>query len=212
MRRALALLVVLVVLTAGCSGGGSDGGDGPIVASASPATIDEAVLAETGYERVLATNETHNTSFTLTIQGDVQANPTFEVRATVHRAVYRRSLDGGSATVALLSVPTVKPSEQLASRIDPFRARTPAETAANATGADVSGLRHRDNRTVTVLGNETTMRLFDGTVARDGAAVDATVGVATVRDGTDAVTVVVVTPRGADERAAVDRLLAGVRH
>lgn len=214
MRRALALLAALVVLTAGCSGPGGGGGssDGPIVAAAAPATIDDAALSETGYERVSATNETHNTSFTITIQGDVQANPTFEVRATVHRAVYRRSLDGGSATVALLSTPTVKPSEQLASRIDPFRDRTPAGIAENATGATVSELRHRENRTVTVLGNETTMRLFEGTVARDGGEIDATVGVAAVRDGTDEVTVAVVYPREADERAAVDRLLAGIEH
>jgi hypothetical protein len=210
MRRALALLAVLAVLTAGCTGGG--GSEDPIVATAAPATIDEAALSETGYERVSATNETHNTSFTITIQGDVQANPTFEVRATVHRAVYRRSLDGGSATVALLSVPTVRPSEQLASRIDPFRERTPAETVANATGVAAADLRHRGNRTVRMLGNETTMRLFDGTVGRDGASTAATVGLATVRDGTDEVTVVVVTPREADERAAVDDLLAGVEH
>lgn len=213
MRRALALLVAVAVLTAGCSGGGGNGGsDDPIVAAASPATIDEAALSETGYERVSVTNETHNTSFTITIQGDVQANPTFEVHAAVHRAVYRRSLDGGAATVALLSVPTVKPSDQLASRVDPFRDRTPAETVENATGAAASDLRHRGNRTVTVLGNETTMRLFEGTVARDGGETDATVGVAAVRDGTDEVTVVVAYPRGADGRAAVDRLLAGIEH
>jgi len=209
--RWVILVLVVVVSTAGCSGGGS-GSDGPIVAEASPATVGGDVLSETGYERVSSTNETLNTSFTLSIQGDVEAQPTFEVTATVHRAVYRRSLPEGRATFAVLSVPTVKPSEALASRVDPFGDRTAAALVANATGHAVSGLEHRENRRVTMLGNETTLRLFEGTVARDGEEAAATVAVATVRDGTDEITAAAVYPRSADERAAVERLLAGIEH
>lgn len=210
MRRALTLLAVLVVLTAGCSGGG--GSDDPIVAAASPATIDDAARSGTGYEPALASNATYDTSFTVTIQGDVESQATFRVTATVRRRVYRRSTPAGPATVALLSEPTVKPSEAFGSRFNPFGDRSPATLVANATRYAASGLERRGNRSVTVLGNRTTLATFEGTVSRDEGSMPATVGVATVRHGTDDVTVVVVTPREADERAAVDDLLAGIEH
>lgn len=210
MQRIVTVLVVLMVLLAGCGGGGGDSEE-PIQASSSPASIDETTLSETGYGLVAETSSTRNVSFTITIQGDVQANPTFEVNATTRRTVYRRSLDAGPATVGLLSVPTVKPSEQLASRLNPFRDRTLAERVENATGATATELRHRENRTVTMLGNETTMRMFEGTVTRESGDGDAVIGVATVRDGVDDVTVVIVYPRSAEE-PPIDRLLAGIEH
>jgi hypothetical protein len=211
MRASLVLLVAVTVLTAGCGGNGGGGGD-PIVANAAPATVDEPTRSETGYERVGETTQTVNTSFTITIQGDVQSNPTFAVTATVHRTVYARPLDGGRATVGLLSVPTVRPSEALASRINPVGDRAPAALVANATGLTASGLTHRENRTVTMLGNETTLQVYDGTVTRDGTRTDVRVAVATVRAGTDEVTAVFVYPPGAEQQAAFEGILAGVEH
>ena len=203
-RRSLLLLAVLVVL-AGCGGGGSDG---PIQASASAATIENETLSETGYELAGRSERTQNTSFTITIRGDVQSTSEFQVTATTHRTVYQRPDD--ATTVGLLSVPTVKPSEALANPIDPFRNREAPAVAANATGYEFTDMSHRENQSVTMLGNETTLQRYSATVTTDGEQRTATVGIASTRDDGDVVTAVFVVPEG--ESAPTQKLLSGVRH
>jgi hypothetical protein len=63
-----------------------------------------------------------------------------------------------------------------------------------------------------MLGNETTLRLFDGTVTREVEEMAAAVSVATVRDGTDEITFVAIYPRSVDDGASVERLLDGIEH
>jgi hypothetical protein len=202
-----ASLAVLVVL-AGCGGGGETD-DGPVVATAAPATVDEATLSATGYEFVERSNRTTNTTVTISLQGDVEVTSTFDVRATTTRAVYERQTEEGTAVVGILSVPGVKPSEALAAPRDPFAGREPAALATDATGVPVRDARQAANETVALFGNETALRRYEAT-ARGDALV--TVSVARARRSGDFVYVVAVLPRGADERDRVARLAAGVRH
>lgn len=205
MRRGTLFVMVLLAVLAGCSGGGSDG---PIEASASPATIDDGTLSSTGYELASQRERTQNTSFTITITGDVESTSTFEVTATTHRAVYERSDD--ATVVGLATVPTVKPSEAIAEPINPFRGRQEPAVAANATGYEFAEMTHQENQSVTMLGNETTLQRYSATVAVEGEQRTATVGIAPTRDDGDAVTAVFVVPEG--ESAPTQSLLDGVQH
>jgi hypothetical protein len=83
--HALALAVL-----AECGGGDGEADDGPTVVRAAPATVDE-----TGYDLVARSNRTTNTTLTLSIQGDVELNPTFAVRATTRADDLRAPDDRG---------------------------------------------------------------------------------------------------------------------
>jgi hypothetical protein len=189
-------LAVLVVL-AGCGGGGGETDDGPLVADAAPATVDDAALSTTGYDLVERSNRTTNTTVTISFEGDVTLNSVFDVRATTARAVYERR------------VPGVKPSTALAAPWNPFANREVTTLATDATGVAVRDARPTGNETVGLFGNETTLRRYEATVA---GGEPATVAVARARHGDDFVYVVAVAPRGADDRDRVARLTAGVGH
>lgn len=201
-------LAVLVVL-AGCGGGGGETDDGPLVADAAPATVDDATLSTTGYDLVERSNRTTNTTVTISFEGDVTLNSVFDVRATTARAVYERRVPGGRAVVGVLSVPGVKPSAALAAPRNPFANREVTTLATDATGVAVRDARPTGNETVGLFGNETTLRRYEATVA---GGEPATVAVARARHGDDFVYVVAVAPRGADDRDRVARLTAGVGH
>lgn len=207
------VLVCLLVVAAGCGGGGGSGSEeGPLVVSATPASVGDAALSETGYELAERGNRTRNTTVTLEIQGDIQAQPTFDVRATSHRAVYERRVAGGVAAFGVLAVPGVKPSDALANPVHPFGDRGVAENVTAATTYEsVRDVRPTGNGTVRLLGNETRLKRYAATATYGGSSTSVRIAVATVRDGGDFVTVVAVYPRGADEADAVERLVAGVR-
>ncbi|MFB6169469.1 MAG: DUF6517 family protein [Haloferacaceae archaeon] len=209
MRRQTLLTVTLALLVAlaGCGGGETD--DGPIVAEASPATVDEAALSATGYEFVERSNRTTNATVAVSLQGDIEVTSTFAVRATTTRAVYERQTGAGRAVVGVRSVPGVKPSEALAAPRNPFAGREVTALATNATGVAVRDARPTANGTVVLFGNETTLRRYEATAGGDSPV---TVSVARARRGGDFVYLVAVVPRSADERDRIARLAGGVRH
>ncbi len=210
MRRQtlFAVAIALLLVLAGCGGGGETD-NGPIVAEAAPATVGDAALSATGYELVERSNRTTNTSVTISIQGDVEVTSTFDVRATTRRAVYGRETSARQAVVGVLSVPGVKPSEALADPRNPFADRDVTALATDATGVTVRDARPTANGTVTLFGNETTLRRYEATAEGDTPV---TVDVALARRDGDFVYLVAVVPRGADERDRVARLAAGVRN
>lgn len=214
MRSRLALTVglALLVVVAGCGGSGGGEDDGPVVAEASAVDVDPAALSATGYERVDRSNRTTNTTLTVSIQGDVTIESTFDVRATTQRVVYERAVAGGTAAVGVLGVPGVRPAEAIREPRNPFADRGPAALATNATTYAVRDAREAGSTTVRLLGNETTLRRYEATGERGGESLPVTVAVATVRHDGDFVSLVAVVPRDGDERERVARLAEGVRH
>jgi hypothetical protein len=206
VRRSLVALAVASVLLAGCTGGTSESPP-PIVADASPATLDDATLSATGYEHVSTTRGRLNTTVSARIQGDVTLSTTRRVNATTVTAIYRRETDTGPVVATLYSVPAVQPFENANLTKNPASGR---EAAAFVADYDVSDVEETGSRRVTLLGNETTLTTFAARGTANGRSVAVRLTRVTVRHDGDYVTVVVVTPRGVDSR--LDRLLRGVAH
>lgn len=214
MFRHLTLALVLVL--AGCAGGG--GGEAttdapPLRATATPATVSPAALDDTGYAERRADTPRLNTTITATIEGDVTLRTTRDVSVTTARRVYARSTADGPAVVALYTVPGVQPFENADLVKNPADALSTAAlvTRAQPVYADVRDLSQVGERTVSLLGNETTLTRYRATATQNGTrTVTVAVAVATVAHGDDYVTVVAVTPRSADP--PLGRLLGAVRH
>ncbi|MFB6194545.1 MAG: DUF6517 family protein [Haloplanus sp.] len=213
-RVTLALLVLTLVLVAGCAGGGGDeaADSPPLTGTAAPATLDPAVRNDTGYAERRADTSQLNTTITASIQGDVTLRTTRKATVTAARRVYVRPSSAGPAVVALYSVPAVEPFENADLRKNPAGAlsRAALVTHSQSVYADVRDVSQVGSRSVTLLGNETTLARYRATATRNGSSTTVTAAVATVRHRGDYVTVVAVTPRGVETPFA--RLLGAVRH
>lgn len=199
--------VALLLVLAGCSG------TKHVEAAGSPAHVGADALSGTGYERVGATNRTLNATVSITVQGDVEGRESADVTATIPVVTYRRGADSTSV-VAVASSPSVEVIENPSRSADPLATRSTAalaefvqSTYANPTGLDATG-----TRTVTMLGEETTVRTYRGTAIRDGASVTVLVHVARVRHDGDVVTAVAVHPASASERGRVMDVFGSIRH
>lgn len=209
-RGWIALTVVLVVL-AGCSGGPGDRTPAPIEASASQATVTDDGLAGSGFSEVGVEQIRVNRSGTLSVSGDVEMDLGYQVFATGWRATYRSA--NGETVFALYTVPLAKP-ERVDARIDPLGDRSLADIVAEAQTSytDPRNLEHVQNRTVTILDSESTVRQYAGTATADGEATEITVYVATVDHESDRIRAVAVTPGDADNRETLRTLFESVDH
>lgn len=206
-----AVALVAVVALAGCGGSGS--APETAVVEGSPATLPADATSEAGYESAGGTNRTVNTSVTLSISGDVRLDVTREVSATVPVRRYVRSTDAGAVRLSLVAVPLVRPvpdRPEVRSPVD----STPARLAT-FLGADGDAPALADatfdrvaNGTVTLLGTETDLTVFETTA--DGT--DYLLATATVRHDGDEVSAVAVWPAAVDERDRLADLLAAVEH
>jgi hypothetical protein len=212
MRRAwVALVLVAVLVLAGCNAGPGDRTPAPIEATASEATVPGGALSDAGFSASGVEEVQADRSDTLSVSGDVEMDLGYQVRATGWRAGYR-SPDGGTV-FALYTVPLAEP-ERADAQIDPLGDHTTPEVVAEAqTGySDPSGLEHERNRTVTVLGAETTVQQFSGTATRDGETAEVTVYLATVDHESDRVRAVGVEPRDVDSWETLRTLFENVSH
>jgi len=211
MRRVWVATVVLVLVLAGCNAGPGDRTPEPIEATASEATVPESTLSEAGFAASGVEEVRVDRSGTLSVSGDVEMDLGYQVRATGWRAGYRSS-DGGTV-FALYTVPLAEP-ERVDARIDPLGNHTTPEVVAEAQTAysDPRGLEHEQNRTVTVLGAETTVQQFAGTATRDGETTEVTVYLATVDHESDRIRAVGVAPRDADGWGTLRTLFETVSH
>ncbi len=211
MRRFPAVVLV-VVLVAGCGGGGSGG---PVELSATPATIGDDVLAETGYQPAGESTGWINTTVSHSISGDVELEASKDVRARSPVRVYHRDTNGGPAVVGVVTVPTVRLLEESANI-----ARNPAADLGPAgyaerlstTYSDLQVNEVRSNRSVTLLDNRTFLVEYAATASRGGSTVDVRLFVATTRHGGDFVTFVAIVPAEAADPDRVKQVLGGVRH
>lgn len=205
----LALTVALSVPAAGCLGDDST----PVRASGSPATFGSDTVADAGYERVGVTNRTLNATLTTTLKGDIEAQESKDVVAEIPVSLYRRPGDPPSV-VAVASSPVVQLLENPPRSSDPLSTLSTAELVAfvQTTYGDVGGIERTDDRTVTVLGEETTLVTYRGTATAAGTALDVRLRVGRVRDDGDVVTVVAVRPAATDDTSDVGSLLGALEH
>ncbi|MFC7098370.1 DUF6517 family protein [Halobaculum marinum] len=195
--------------TSGCLGVIS--GEEPVTLSASPATVPETALAETGYAEYRVEPLEVTREFTV-------AGETREVVVTNHLAQYDKSatvfgerLRG--AVFAALSTPAVELGDRTFNPVGDLRSRELAERLL-ARYDGFGDLRAAGEETVTVLGTETTVGLFtaDATIA-DGIEVQVTLHVAeAVRAGPDFVVAIggypsVLTGQEADVRTMMQSLV-----
>lgn len=208
-RAAATVLLALLLATTGCLAAVT--GTRPVRATATPPSMDDAVLGETGYE--LERTESVRRNRTFTVAGQPR-----EAEVTSHVAEYGRVVDLGplgelrAATFAVVATPRVTVLG---------RARNPVGemSAVELVGAVPSALdgvtvgRTVGTANATMLGEETTVTKLDGRADVGPTAVDVYVHVARVRHEGDYVVAVAVYPQAlSGEASAVLTLLRGVEH
>lgn len=200
-------LAVLVV-TAGC---GFITGEESLSFSASPATVSDDARSTTGYEEVNVSERTVTREFSA-------AGQTREVEVTNQLAQYERTVDLGplgskrAAVFVALASPEVEvlgetfnPLADLSEREILQRFETQYEGLS--VGSQV------DNRTMTVLGQRTGVKKFEGTAQLSGTEVDVYLHVTKVKHAGDYVVAVAIYPQQlSGEEDDVVQLLEGLEH
>lgn len=210
-RLSVPLLLAALVLTAGCVGVIT--GSEPLVVEADPVSVSAAAQSAAGYEEVrTATQE---------LQQEVSAaGQTREVVVTNHVAEYARSVDAGPlgagefARFVVVSTPAVDVLGRTFNPVGDMSNRELAELAQDQY-EDLRNLQPAGERSLTVLGSETTVSRFtaDASLQGSGQSVEVTLHVTRVRDGGDFIVVIAAHPTllpGEADR--VDTMLGGVRH
>lgn len=208
----LTVVLALAVPVAGCLGVPPEDDDPPIRATAGAATLSEERRTSAGYESVHESRARLSVTIFVELGGDVSLTTKRRVNATVSTAAYRRTGDGQPSVFALYTAPGIQPFENAELTKNPFASLDEPTRfeRAQSTYDDVGSLESTRTRTVTLLGNETTLTTYTATAARDGTSMDVTVAQATVFHRGDFVTALFVTPMGASQ--PVERLLEGVKY
>lgn len=208
MQRTTLTAVALAVLVA-LAGCGMLTGD--LSFSASPATVDDATLEDTGYEEANVSEQVVTREFSA-------AGQSKNVTVTNHVAMYERSVDVpvlGEQRAAVFGAFASPEVSVLGQSFNPIEDYSDRELAALAQD-QYSGLTVGDQvgtRSVTVLGKSANVTKFDGEAAIGGSTVDVYVHVTKVKHDGDFVVAIAIYPQALDgEQESVDELLAGLRH
>lgn len=202
------VLAALLLATGGCLGAVT-GGDTTF--EASPSTVPDATLSETGYE--LTTNETRTLEENVTVLGQERT-----VRVVNHVGEYYKTVSIpflGDVDLARVSVVTTPGAEVAGQSVNPLAQLSARQIVGEFSGeaAGVENLSHLNNRTVQVLGEDRTVEKFEGVVERNGREVDVFVHVATFEHEGDYLLVIAAYPQTlSDEQENVDELLRSVDH
>lgn len=190
-------------------------GDATFVAS--PATVDEATLEETGYD--LHSAKEYNLTKNVSAGGEERT-----VTVTNHVREYKRNLadlPGDAdlpadkteiARVAVLSTPAI---EVLGNTFNPVEEWSEARIARELSAEydRIEDVEHTGNRSVESLGEQRTVARFTAEATLvGGATVDVAVHVTKFRHGDDFVVAVAVHPQLVDERDRVDAMFGGLSH
>ena len=205
-RRSLAILGVIALVTlSGCALLTGD----TLEFSATKATVSDAATDEAGYEEVSVEPRTINQSFTV-------ADQERDVRVTNWVATYERDLMVGTTpapgTVAVLSTPEISIAGQTLNPIGSMSDRDLVDRLLEEE-AGVSDVNRVGTRTETVLGTETEVVTFEGTIEYEGQQVDVTIHLTRVNHGGDYVVAVALHPAVMNpEQAGVETMLSGIEH
>lgn len=208
-RTVLALGLVALVATTGCIGFIT--GSEELSFDSEPVAVSDSATGETGYEQLDRGAETVNRTFSV-------AGQERTVTATNHYAVYGRTVDrplfGDQAVGQFTAYAT--PQVEIAGRtLNPVGNLNNRELALRLQQqyTTISNVKLESERTVTVLGNETTVSKFraDSTM-QSGQEVEVFMHVTKVKHEGDYVIVVAVHPTQIDEQGRVNTMLRGVEH
>lgn len=210
-RLSLSLVLAAFVVTAGCVGVLT--GSEPLTVEAEPVSVTAAAQSDAGYEAGRTTTQELEREVTV-------AGQTRDVVVTNHVAEYSRTVEVGPlgtgefARFVVVSTPAVDVLGQTFNPVGDMSDRELAELAQDQY-QDLRNLRSAGERTVTVLGTETTVSRFtaDATVGDTGQTIEVTLHVTRVRDGGDFIVVIAAHPTAIPgETERVDTMLGGVRH
>lgn len=207
----LAAALVGLLLTSGCIGFLT--GSEALEFSSDPVAVSDQAREDTGYAEIRREPQTLNRSFTV-------ADQTREVQVTNHIGEYARSVslpvfgDQQVARFTVLSTPKVEIAGQ-----GPFN---PVDDLDNRDLVlrlqqqydGIENVQSESNRTVTVLGNETTVSKFraDATMT-NGQSTEVFIHITKVEHGEDFLVAVGVYPTQVDgEQDAIDTLLRNIEH
>lgn len=208
-RTSLAAVALsVVVLTAGC---GFLLGTESLSFSASPATVGDSTLSETGYEETNVTEQTAARDFTV-------ADQTRTVEVTNHLAQYERQVELGelgSQRAAVFTVFATPEVEVAGQTFNPIQGLSEEEIIqqfqSNYEGVSVA--ERTGNESVTTLGTETSVEQFAGTATLGGAEVDVTIEITKVEHGSDFIVALAVYPERVDgEHDNVVTMVEGLDH
>jgi len=209
MRKLTVLLTVAIVAsTAGC---GFITGDEALSFVAEPAPVGEQALSETGYEQ--SQLRTQNVSREFTVAGQTR-----QVNVTNELAMYERSVELGllgeqrAAVFVTFSSPEVSVAGQSFNPISDMSGRQLLSRFSSQYEGLTVG-QQVDNRTQTVLGQETAVEKYDGSAQLSGSSVDVSVHVTRVEHQDDYIVALGIYPQQlSGEEEHVFTMLDGIEH
>jgi SOS-response transcriptional repressor LexA len=210
-RWPVGLALSFLLVTAGCVGVLT--GDEPLTFEATPVTVADAALEETGYEQSRTDTNQLNREFSA-------AGQTREVEVTNHIAEYARTVDAGPlgsedlARFIVVSTPAVEIFDRTFNPVGEMSNRQLVERVQDRYEG-LQNVQSQSERTVPVLGTSATVSVFsaEATVKGTEQTIDLTLHVTRVRHGDDFVIAIGAHPAVLNgEVQNVDRLLKGVRH
>lgn len=204
-RRALAVVALVALLSlSGCTLLTGE----TLEFSANAATVSDDALLEAQYDPLGVENQ----SISRTVDALGQERT---IKATNRIATYERNVSVAGAdaigTVVVVSTPQMIVAGQAVNPVGKMSPRQLLGTVSTAqTG--LSNVTFRDNRTVTVLGEDATVSVFEATTGA-GQEVDLIVHIVRVPHGEDYVIGAAVHPAAMTaEQAGVDTMFTGIQH
>jgi hypothetical protein len=209
-RVAVGLALVALVATSGCIGFLT--GSESLTFDSDPVAVSGDAQDESGYDEVRRGTENVTREFEV-------AGQTREVEVRNHQAEYSRTVSVPTvgeqefARFTVLSTPKVEIAGETFNPVGDWDNRELALRLQQEYDT-IENVREEDERTVTVLGNETTVTRFRADAQTEaGQSVEVFIDVTQVGDGDDFVVAVAVYPTELDgETDRVDTLLEGVQH
>jgi hypothetical protein len=208
-RTLATLALALATMTAGC---GFLLGTDALEFAASPVSVSDQAVSETGYQETALT--ARNVTQNVTV-----ADQRRTVRIVNHLGQYERSvqlpgLEGSEPAAALLALssPEVNVAGQTLNPIEGLEERELlSRFSSSYEGLSVG--QQVDNRSVQVLGADRSVSKYEGTATLAGAELDVYVHVTEFKHGDDFVAVVAIYPQSLrDEEETVRTLLTNLEH
>lgn len=212
-RVAIAVGLALMILSSGCAATQEE-----FRFESSPATVSDEALSEAGYE-------TAREAEALTVNRTVNAGgEERDVTVVNYASAYARqvSVAGQSRTLAGAAVFTTPSISVVGQQFNPVADQSNEELVEQAQsrvegqidGGGIEDVELVENRTATILGEETTVGVFAGTTTVQGAEVELRILVTKVRHDGDFVIVAGAYPQAlaSDERPRLETVFDNVEH